>query len=85
MPSWEDLDKRETRQPRPDEFAEVSARLLSTMDGRRWVDMLREMTIEADLRDGLPESALWKLEGGRQLVRRIQKATQKGLDMLENR
>lgn len=83
MPSWEDLDNHKKPEAKPDEFAELCARVFTSRDGEKVLEMLRTMTIEADLPQGRGENALWELEGQRKLVRRIQRATQKGLDQLK--
>jgi hypothetical protein len=78
VPSWDDLDKPKP-QPQPDEFAEVCARVLSSPDGQKLMRMLSRMTFERVL-PGNPEvSALFGLEGQRQLVRRIEGAIERGL------
>ena len=82
-PCWEDLDRPKGPEPRPDEFAELCARLLTSADGKKFVEMLRDQTIEADLPLNAGERQLFEMEGQRKLVRRIERSIRKGLDLLK--
>lgn len=83
-PNWGDLGS--AREPAPHEvadepFAELCARLFTTGDGREFIKKIREDTIEVNHPPGVPEAVLRDMEGQRRLVRRIENATARGLEL----
>lgn len=80
MGSWEEIDDlRKKPEIQPDEFSLQCAQVFSGMAGQRLLEMFRQITIERELPIGASERALGELEAQRQFVRRIEKATVKGL------
>lgn len=84
MPSWEDLERprKKKRDPSPDDFSMVCARLFSTPDGVKFMEYAKFLTVEKVLHENASQSALWQLEGERKFVRRILHAHDEGLTLM---
>lgn len=95
-PTWDSLEGRRQRtaarrddtdpaadQERADlsELAAVCRDVLGTERGKRLLALLRRRTKDRVLGPGVSESALWFIEGQRQLVDQLERATAAGLQV----
>lgn len=85
MGSWEDLERRDRPSPTADEFAETAARVFTSGDGKRFMELLRAKIIEGVVPRGADNQSLWELEGQRRLVRQIEGAISQGISALSRK
>lgn len=81
MPSWQDLESSRRERPvdAPDDYSEAAAAALSSAAGRRLLDVLDTVYMQAVLSPNAPESALRELNAKRHLVRELRLKMELGL------